>query len=80
VRLGTPGHPATVVAQPSADGDITADAGHPWQPLVTGTATGDYVIELRQDENPGLVSAGRLDLSSIQNIVVVFEYSYTPRV
>jgi hypothetical protein len=79
VRLGTPGHPATIVAQPTAQGAIAADTGHPWQPLVTGPATGDYLLEVRENENPGLVVDGRLALAPIQNVVVITEYSFTPR-
>jgi tetratricopeptide (TPR) repeat protein len=79
VRLGTPAHAATIAASPGADGSITADVGHPWEPLVTGAASGDYLLEIRANENPGLVIDGKLALDPIQNIVVVFEYSFTPR-
>ena len=80
IRLGTPGHTATIAAQPSVDGSITADVGHLWQPLAGGSATGEYLVEVRLEENPNLEVGGLLDLTPIQNIVVVFEYSFTPRV
>ncbi|EIV91294.1 tetratricopeptide repeat protein [Frankia sp. QA3] len=79
VRLGTPAHPDTVVGQPTTEGAVTADAGHPWEPLAAGPATGDYLVEIRAEENPGLVVDGRLDLAPVQDVVLVFEYSFTPR-
>jgi hypothetical protein len=80
VRLGVPAHPATIAASPTAQGDITADAGHAWEPLAAGTALGEYRIEMRADENPGLVVDGKLKLDAIQNMVLILEYAYTPRV
>jgi hypothetical protein len=79
VRLGTPGHPATIGASPSAQGNIVADSGQPWAPLNTGLATGDYLIEIRPDENPSLVENGQLKLGKIRNLVLILEYTYTPR-
>jgi hypothetical protein len=79
VRLGTPGHPATIGASPNAQGHIVADTGQPWEPLNTGLATGDYLIEVRADENPSLVENGQLKLGKIRNLVLILEYTYTPK-
>lgn len=79
VRLGTPGHPATIPAPAAADGHVAADTGHPWEPLAAGPAAGDYLVELRADENPGLVVDGRLSLDAIQDVLLILEYTFTPR-
>ncbi|MCC7209505.1 MAG: hypothetical protein IT323_19505 [Anaerolineae bacterium] len=79
VRLGTPGHPATIGASPNAQGQIASGGGHAWDPLNTGLATGDYLIEIRADENPALVENGALKLGKIRNLVLILEYTYTPR-
>lgn len=80
IRLGVPAHPATIAAQPNSQGEITATAGHPWQPLAAGTALGQYIIEMQAGENPDLIENGMLNLSRIQNIILVLEYEFTPRV
>jgi hypothetical protein len=79
VRLQVPAAANTIVAPVTAGGTVIAENGHPWQPLKTGNAVGDYIVELRADENPGLVVDGRLQLGTIQNVVLILEYNYTPR-
>jgi hypothetical protein len=79
VRLGTPGNAGTVPAQADAQGQIVAEPGHPWQPLTGDTALGDYLIEVRANENPALVTGGVLNLRPIRNIVLLLTYDYTPR-
>lgn len=80
IRLGVPAHPTTIAASPNAQGEISVVPGHPWQPLAAGAAVGDYLVEIRADENPGLLSADVLKLDKIQNMVLILEYGYTPRV
>lgn len=80
LRLKVPDTAAAIVAPLTAEGTAIADNGHPWNPLRTGNAIGDYLIEITADENPALVSDGRLQLNTIQNIVLILEYNYTPRV
>lgn len=79
VRLGVPSHPETIAAQPTAKGELVAKPGQPWAPLATGQALGEYRIELRGEENPALVQDGVLNLEPIRNIVVILEYTFTPR-
>jgi len=79
VRLQVPAAPDTLIAPATAEGTVIADNGHPWEPLQTGKVIGDYIVELRADENPGLVVNGRIQLGTIQNVVLILEYDYTPR-
>lgn len=79
IRLGVPAHPDTIVASPNPQGEVTVVGGHPWQPLEAGTAIGDYLIEIREGENPSLVEDGVLNLNKIRNIALILEYEYTPR-
>ena len=79
VRLAVPAHPATIVAAPNNKGEISLNSGHPWQPLATGPAIVDYLVEFELEENPGLVHEGKLKLDPIRNIVIILEYQYAPR-
>jgi hypothetical protein len=40
---------------------------------------GDYAITLAAANNPTLVHNGKLDLTPIVNIVLILEYTFTPR-
>jgi hypothetical protein len=80
LRFGVPGHPDTIAASPNAEGEIAVTASHPWQPLLGGPALGEYLVEIRPEENPGLVEDGKLKLDAIRNLVLIVEYAYTPRV
>ncbi|PEZ06746.1 hypothetical protein CN326_09720 [Bacillus sp. AFS018417] len=79
IRFGVPGHAEPVAASPNEKGEIVAASGHPWEPLVTGKAIGDYLIEIRAEENPDLVENGVLKLNKIRNIIFILEYEYKPR-
>jgi len=79
VRLGVPAHPDTIVASTNSQGEIALTADHPWQPLAAGTVIGDYLVEMRAEENPNLVENNVLKLDDIRNIVLILEYEYTPR-
>lgn len=79
IRFSVPGHPNTTVASPNAQGEIVAAVGNPWGALMTGTAIGDYLVEIRADENPNLVENGVLKLDKIHDIIIILEYGYTPR-
>jgi hypothetical protein len=79
LRLTLPGKVGTA-APADANGQIdSGTAGSPWTPLVGGSALGDYVLTVSAADNPSLVNAGKLDLSSIINIALVLEYSFTPK-
>ena len=80
IRLGVPHHPATIAASPNAQGEVASGAGHAWQPLASGDALGNYLVEISAGENPGLVTNGVLQLNAIQNIVLILEYEFTPRI
>jgi hypothetical protein len=71
--------PATIAAAPNAQGEVSVPAGHPWEPLKTGPAIGNYLVEIRPDENPALVVDGRLQLYDLADVVLIVEYEYTPR-
>jgi hypothetical protein len=79
VRLATPDHPETALATLDGTGLASSVAGHPWEPLVGGAVTGSYTVELRAEENPGLVRDGRLDLAGVRDVLLFLEYDYTPR-
>ena len=79
VRLVTPEHGESPAASPNAAGEITVEVGHPWEDAANGAALGEWAIVLRLEENAPLVSDGRLDLSAVQNTVLLLDYTYTAR-
>jgi hypothetical protein len=79
IRLGVPAHPATIAGSPNDKGVLSLGANPSWSPLKAGAAVGDYLFEVRADENPGLVTNNALKLDSIQDLVLILEYEYTPR-
>lgn len=79
VRLSVPNHVDSLVASPNSQGEIVAKPNHPWASLVTGKAIGDYLIEIRPEENPSLLENEILKLNKIRNIILILEYEYTPR-
>lgn len=80
VRLGVPAHPETIPANPNAKGEISVVPNHPWQPLKNGAAIGNYLLEIRANENPGLAPNGVLKLNKIKNVLLILEYEFTPLV
>jgi hypothetical protein len=77
--LATPAHAAAITATTDAGGAIATGPGSPWVPLAAGSALGTYTLTLTAADNPQLVKNGVLVLSPINNIVLIFEYSYVPR-
>ncbi len=78
VSLATPTHTA-ILGTTDATGLISSGGASPWTPLGTGTSVGDYAITLATANNPTLVHNGKLDLTHIVNIVLILEYTFTPR-
>ncbi|MGP0028117.1 MAG: hypothetical protein ACLPKE_32900 [Streptosporangiaceae bacterium] len=61
-------------------GTITSQGtGSPWAGVTGGSALGNWVISLSAASNPGLAPGGVLNLSALQNLVLVLDYSFTPR-
>lgn len=72
VVVKTPAHPA-VTAMTDATGAVSSDSGGPLTPLASGTAVGEYVVEIPEAANPAL------DRSTLANVVLLLGYAYTPR-
>ena len=73
VGLTTPGKPRAVAVTDAA-GAVDSFAG-----LVGDTALGDYVIDLSAADDPVLAPGGTLELGPMVNVVLLFDYSFTPR-
>lgn len=71
---GTPANDKT-----DASGQIESAAGSAWAPLATGSALGEYAIEIRAADNPDWVTDGALNVAAIANVALVIGYRYTPR-
>ncbi|WP_375772132.1 hypothetical protein NR798_15010 [Archangium gephyra] len=76
--LATPGH-AAVSAVTGADGFINSEGSSPWAPLASGTALGDYVLQVTAEDNPALVQDGKLKLDGLVNVALLLGYRFTPR-
>lgn len=75
--LTTPGK-AAQSGTTDANG-IAASGGPAFAGLVGGTAIGDYSVGMSAAKNAGWVTGGKLDLSAIVNVSLIFEYDFTPR-
>lgn len=80
VCMGVPSHSEAIKAQTGAQGEITAASNHPWNTLLGSNALGEYVIEIRKEDNPSVVSNDKLLLETIEDLVLVIEYDYTPEI
>lgn len=79
IALAPPGK-AAAAGKADAAGIITSQgAGSPWAGLTGGSALGDWVFTASATNNPGFTKNGQLDLSALINLVLVFDYSFTPR-
>jgi tetratricopeptide (TPR) repeat protein len=72
VSVKTPTH-APVSAVTDATGAVSSDSSGPLSPLASGTAVGEYVVDITEAANPGL------DRSTLANVVLLLGYAYTPR-
>jgi hypothetical protein len=79
IALTAPGK-AAASGVTDASGTISSQAaGSPWAGSVGGPAIGDWTIALTAAANPALAPGGKLDLSSLINLVLVLDYSFKPR-
>jgi Tc toxin complex TcA C-terminal TcB-binding domain len=92
LSLATPGKTATsgtvaaadlgasLPTLPSTIGIISSQGtGAPWGGLVGGSALGDWTMSVTAAANPSFAPNAVLDLSGLANLVVIFDYIYTPR-
>jgi len=76
----TPPGKSTAAGTTDDTGTITSQGtGSPWAGVTGGSALGDWVIALPAASNPTLAPGGVLNLSALQNLVLVLDYSFTPR-
>jgi Tc toxin complex TcA C-terminal TcB-binding domain len=79
ITLTPPGRSA-VTGVTNATGVITSQGtGSTWAAAPGGSALGNWVITLPAASNPTLAPGGVLNLSSLINLVLVLDYSFTPR-
>jgi hypothetical protein len=79
LSLATPAHAAGASGTTGADGSIASGGASPFTALANGSAVGTYTIAMTSAANPGFVSGGKLDLSAIVNVSLLFGYGFTPR-
>lgn len=76
----TPPGRAAVTGVTNATGAISSQgAGSAWAGAPGGSAIGSWVITLPVTSNPTLAPGGVLNLSNLINMVLVLDYSFTPR-
>jgi hypothetical protein len=79
IALAAPGKPA-LSGTTDATGMISSQtAGSGWAGSTGGSALGGWAITLTAAANPGLVAGGKLNLASMINLVLIFDYTFTPR-
>ena len=79
ITLTPPGRSA-VSGVTNASGVVTSQgAGSAWATASGGSALGSWVVTLPIASNPSLASGGVLNLSALINLVVVLDYTFTPR-
>jgi tetratricopeptide (TPR) repeat protein len=79
ISLTTPGKPAASDVTNAAGTISSQTTGGLWAGSVGGSALGDWTLTLTAAANPALAPGGKLDLSSLINLVLVLDYSFTPR-
>jgi hypothetical protein len=76
----TPPGLAVVSGATDATGAINSQGtASPWAAAAGGTALGAWTLSLTAAANPTLAPGGVLNLSSLINLVLVLDYSFTPR-
>jgi hypothetical protein len=76
----TPPGLAAVTGVTGSNGVVTSQGtGSTWAGAVGGSALGGWTITLSAAANPRLAPGGKLDLSKLINLVLVLDYSFTPR-
>jgi Tc toxin complex TcA C-terminal TcB-binding domain len=76
----TPPGLSQVTGVTNSNGVITSQGpGSTWAGAAGGSALGNWVVNLPVASNPKLAPGGALDLSQLINMVLVLDYSFTPR-
>jgi hypothetical protein len=79
LSLTAPGK-AAVSDKTDSTGMITSQGtGAAWAAAVGGSALGGWTLTLTAAANPALAPGGTLNLSALINLVLVLDYSFTPR-
>jgi hypothetical protein len=79
IALTAPGKSA-VTGATDATGSISSQtSGSAWAAATGGSALGPWTIVLTAAANPSLAPGGKLNLSSLTNLVFVLDYTFTPR-
>ncbi|MDN7676662.1 hypothetical protein QZM22_30335 [Burkholderia oklahomensis] len=79
IALTAPGKGA-ISGTTGATGAISSQgAGSAWAGVTGGSALGDWTLTLSAAANPSLAPGGKLDLSSLINLVLVIDYAFKPR-
>jgi hypothetical protein len=78
LSVTAPGKAAITVVT-DANGVVASGGASPLSALAGNPATGAYNIAMTAAANPTFVTGGKLDLSPIVNLTVMFEYDFTPR-
>lgn len=67
-----------IEAVTNSNGEILSSANHPWNAFKNNDALGEYSIEIKKEDNPSLIENENLVLDSIDDLIIVMEYNYTP--
>jgi Tc toxin complex TcA C-terminal TcB-binding domain len=79
LSLTAPGK-AAVSGKTDATGMVTSQGtGAAWAGATGGSALGGWTLTLTAAANPSLAPGGKLNLSALTNLVLVLDYSFTPR-
>jgi hypothetical protein len=79
ISLTAPGKAVVAGVTDSAGMISSQGAGSTWAGAAGGSALGNWIINLTAAANPQLAAGGKLNLSSLINLVLVLDYSFTPR-
>jgi tetratricopeptide (TPR) repeat protein len=79
ISLTAPGKGVVAGVTDSAGTISSQGAGSTWAGAAGGTALGNWIINLTAAANPQLAAGGKLNLSSLINLVLVLDYSFMPR-
>jgi hypothetical protein len=79
LSLGLPGQTVAAGVTDTTGAISSQKSGSPWSALTGKSALGDWTITLSVAANPTLAPQGKLDLSALLNLVLVVDYTFTPR-
>lgn len=79
ISLTAPGKTSLSGVTDSSGTISSQGTGSSWAGVTGGTALGIWTINLTAAGNPALAPGGKLNLSALINLVLVLDYSFTPR-